>query len=355
MLDRVASFGGSLQRRYQIGTMQSQLTQLLQEMSTGQKTNPEASLGTSAGVLYQLQNQSDMETTLQTSITTASDRLDTAQTALGSLADTTQTIVTATENWSSDTGQGFGVVGSQAKSAMGQVLSLLNTQFLGSGVFSGNNGTAQPMTSASGSGGLSSITQSVLSSAVAAKGGPLTSTDVNNLINGPDGLSSVFDDTNSDPAKRYNSSVYTGSTDGAPTTVIIGTGQTIQYDSSANQPVFRNLLKGVTMLSMLNAPSTQLDDSAKSALLAQAGSLLSQAQSQLTSLQGTLGNVQSDLASAAATQKTAANATQNQITNYVQADPYATSTKISMLQTQLQATYALTSQISQLSLVKYMT
>jgi len=142
VLDRVASFGGSLQRSYQIGTMQSQLTQFLQEMSTGQKTNPEASLGTSAAVLYQLQNQSDMETTLQTSITTASDRLDTAQTALSSLADTTQTIVTATQNWSSNMSQGLGVVGSQAKSAIGQVLGLLNTQFLGSGVFAGSNGTA---------------------------------------------------------------------------------------------------------------------------------------------------------------------------------------------------------------------
>jgi flagellar hook-associated protein 3 FlgL len=250
--------------------------------------------------------------------------------------------------------QGLGVVGSQAKSAIGQVLGLLNTQFLGSGVFAGSNGTAQPMTSAGGTGGLTSITQSVLSSAVAAKGGPLTSADVNNLINGPDGLSSVFDDTNSDPTKRYSSSIYTGSTDGTPTNVIIGTGQTIQYDSSANQPVFRNLLKGMSMLSMLSAPSTQVDDSARSALLAQAGSLLSQAQNQLTSLQGTLGNVQADLSAASATQKSAATATQNQITSYVQADPYATSTQISMLQTQLQATYALTSQISQLSLVKYM-
>jgi len=53
-------------------------------------------------------------------------------------------------------------------------------------------------------------------------------------------------------------------------------------------------------------------------------------------------------------QRTAAQATETRILSYVEADSYGNATKISMLQTQLQATYALTAQISQLSMVRYM-
>ena len=72
MLDRVSSFSGSILGGYQSNTMQTQLNQLVAEVSSGQKTNPAASLGAQAAVLYQLQSQSDEQTELQTSLTTAS-------------------------------------------------------------------------------------------------------------------------------------------------------------------------------------------------------------------------------------------------------------------------------------------
>ncbi len=354
MLDRVSSFAGSLVRGYQTNSMQSQLNQLVAELSSGQKTNPEASLGTSAALLYQLQSQSDQQTGLQTAITTGSQRLDTAQTALTSLASVVQTVSVAAQGVVSLNPDGLPAVGSQATGAINQVLGLLNTSFLGSGVFSGDNGTAQPMLDANAPGGLSSITQNSLNAAVTAKGGPLSQSDVAALVDGPNGLSSVFDDTNSDPTQRYSGAVYSGSTDGKPTQVIVGASQTTRYDASANQPAFRDLLKGLSMLSMLSAPSSQLDTSAKNALLSQATTVLGNAEHELTALQGSLGSVQASLSAASDAQKSAASATQAQILTYVQADTFGNASQISMLQTQLQATYQLTSQISQLSLVRFM-
>jgi flagellar hook-associated protein 3 FlgL len=353
MLERISSYSGSVLRGYQTNSMQSQLSQLVAELSSGQKTNPEASLGTSAALLYQLQSQSDQQTGLQTAITTGAQRLDTAQTALSSLGSVVQRMTLATQGV-----PGIDVdvaaVGSQATSTIGQVLGLLNTSFGGRGVFAGNSGASQPMQGADAPGGLSSITQGTLDAAVSAKGGPLSQSDITSLINGPDGLSSVFDDTNSDPSHRYGRAIYSGSTDGKPTEVIIGASQSVRYDASANQPAFRDLLKGLSMLSMLNAQSSQLDTSAKSELLSQAGKILATAQSELTAVQGSIGAVQSSLSSASDSQKSAAAATQAQILTYVQADNYSNASQISMLQTQLQATYTLTSQISQLSLVRYM-
>jgi flagellar hook-associated protein 3 FlgL len=182
----------------------------------------------------------------------------------------------------------------------------------------------------------------------------LSASNISALINGPNGLASVFNDTNSDPTQRYSGAIYTGSTDGQPTSVIVGTNQTVQYDASANQPAFRDLLQGLSMLSMVNAPSSQLDSTAQAQLLSQASSLLGAAQNEITNLQGNLGSVQSSLTAASSAQTAAATATQAQITNYLQANTYADSTQLTQLQTQLQATYSLTSQISQLSLVHYM-
>jgi flagellar hook-associated protein 3 FlgL len=353
-MDRISSYGGAISLGYRINTMQSQLNQLVAEESSGQKTNPAASMGTSAALLYQLQSQSDQQTGLQTALTLSSQRLDTAQTALTSLASTVQTVALAAQGITAGGDSGLSAVGSQATSTISQVLSLLNTGFLGAGVFGGNSGVANPMKAADAPGGLSDITQNILGAAVSANGAPLSQSDINALINGPNGIASVFNDTNSDPAQRYSGAIYSGSTDSQPTKAIIGTNQTEQYDSSASQPAFRNLLKGLSLLSMLNAPSSQIDDTGKTELLSQANTLLGAAQQQLTTLQGGLGTVQASLSSAVTAQQSAASATQAQILTYVQADSYGNATQISTLQTQLQATYSLTSQISQLTLVHYL-
>jgi len=353
MFDRVSSFGRSYQLSYQTNAMQTQLNQLTGELSSGQKANPEASLGTQAALLYQLQSQSDQDSGLQTELTVSSQRLDTTQTALTSLASSLQTVATAAQGITAGDASGLGAVGSQASSTINQVLSLMNTSFLGQGVFGGDS-TTQPVQAADAPGGLTAVTQNILSAAVSANGGPLSQSDINNLINGPNGLASVFSDTNSNPGQNYTGAIYTGSTDGQPTTVVIGNNQTVQYDASANQPAFRDLLQGLSMLSMLSAPSSQLDDTAKTQLLSQATSVLTNAQQEITNLQGSLGAVQSSVSAATDAQQSAASATQAQILTYVQADTYGDSTQISTLQEQLQATYELTEQISQLSLVHYM-
>jgi flagellar hook-associated protein 3 FlgL len=164
----------------------------------------------------------------------------------------------------------------------------------------------------------------------------------------------VFSNTNSNPALNYNGSFYTGSTDGQPTKVLIGLNQTVQYNTSANQPAFTDLLKGLSMLSMLNAPSSQLDDTAKSTLLQQATTVINQAQDELTTQQGELGTVQSQLQQVSDAQQAAYNATTQQITTMEQADPTKISTQLTALQTQLEASYEVTAQISQLSLVHYL-
>jgi flagellar hook-associated protein 3 FlgL len=354
MSDRISSFAGPLTQQYLIQSMQSQLTTLTTEASSGMLKNPAASMGAGAASLYRLHAEAAEQNTLQTATTAAGDRLNAVQDALTSMASAVGSIATATINTASATPEGETAIAEQASSTMSQAMNLLNTQYAGSAVFAGDAGSGLPMVSADAPGGPQDTIGAVLNAAVAAKGGPLSSSDIDNLINGPNGLSSVFSNTNSNPAQNYNGAFYTGSTDGQPTKVPIGLNQTLQYNASANQPAFTDLMKGLAMLSMLSAPSSQLDAGAKSTLLQQAGTVIGNAQGELTSLQGNLGVAQAQLQQVSTTQQSAYSATTQQIATMEQADPAKVATQLSTLQTQLEATYEVTAQISQLSLVHFL-
>jgi flagellar hook-associated protein 3 FlgL len=353
MLDRVSSFAASPSQDDLIQQMQSRIAQLTNEISSGRKTDPAGVLGAGAAALYQLHYGADQQSALQTGITTAADRLDAVQTSLTSLSSVVQTISSAALN--SNSAQEPSVLATQAQDAMGQVTDLLNTRYAGQSVFAGDDSATTPMTAPDAAGGPLTTVNSVLSTAVATKGGPLSAADIPNLIDGTNGLSSVFDDTNADPTQRYSSAFYVAKDDGKPTTVAVGTTQTVSYNAQADQPAFRDLLKGLSMLSLLGAPSSQMDDTAKSALLQAAQGVISTAQGELTQTQATLGIAQSQLQQSSDAQKAASQATLQQITGIEQADPYADATQLDQLQTQLQASYEVTAEISQLSFVNFFT
>jgi len=355
MSGSISTFAGPMAENYLIQSLESQMNTLTTEVSSGTVANPAGAMGANAPFLYQLQSDASQQQALQTSTTTAGNQLSAIQDALSGMATALQPIATGVISSTATTPEGQSALGEQASSAMSQILTLLNTQYAGSSLFGGDANGAPPMVSATAPGGPQDAVNAVLSAAVAANGGqPLSSSDIDNLLNGPDGLASIFNNTNSTAALNYNNSFYTGSTDGQPTTVMIGLNQTVQYNVSANQPAFSDLLQGLSMLSMLSAPSSQLDSTAKSALVTQAGSLINQAQDELTSTQGQVGTVQAQLQQVSDTEQSAYNATTAQITTLEQANVAGDSTKLSTLQTQLEASYEVTAQISQLSLVHYL-
>jgi flagellar hook-associated protein 3 FlgL len=355
MSGRISSFAAPLQQEYLIQAMNTQLNTLTAEASSGRKTNPAGAMGNNAALLYSLQMQADQQNVLQTTATNAVNQLDAAQTALTGIAAAVQTIANASISTTTATSQGETAVASQAASTMSQVLDLLNTQYDGNALFAGDATSTPPMQSVDAPGGPLAAVNAMLSAAVAANGGqPLTAANVQNLLTGPDGLSSIFNNTNSNPALNYNSAFYTAPDDGKPTQVLIGLNQTVSYGVKGNQPAFTNLMQGLSMLTLLGAPSTQLDSTAKSAILAQAGPMIGQAQNQLIIQQGQLGSVQAQLQQVATVQQTAAGNTMQQITTFESADEAAVATQLNALQAQLQASYQVTADLSQLTLSHYL-
>ena len=351
---RVSSLGPILENSYQIQAMQSQMNQLTTEISSGRSANSMGPLGAKAALLYQLHAQSDQQTNLQTTVTNTLNQLDAVQSAMTSIGTAVQTVATDAINDTDTTTDGPTVLATEAQSAMSQVVGLLNTQYEGNSLFAGDATNVAAMQQPDAANGPAATMNSILSAAVGAKGGPLSQSDIDNLVNGTDGIASVFNDSNSNPAMNYTGTFYTGSTDNKPNTVLVGTGQTMQYNVSANQPAFRDLMQGLSMLSLLNAPSSQLDDSAKAELQSQGSALINKAQSELTTQQGLLGVTQASLQNLANDQQSAANATQAQILTYEQANTTQDSTTLAALQAQLQASFQITAEISQMSLTSYL-
>jgi flagellar hook-associated protein 3 FlgL len=358
MSGRISSYSGAMQMDSLIQTMTGRLNQLVNEVASGQVANPAGAMGTSAALLYQLHTESDQQTELQTSIGLVSQRLDVVQSVMSDIGTTAQTVssaalATQANGVGTITDSATSGLAAQAQAAVQQVLGQLNTTYAGSALFNGNS-TEPPMKTADATGGPNATMNAILSAAVSAKGGALSASDIGNLVNGTNGISSVFGNTNSVAGRNYNGAFYTGSTTAQPTSVLIGANQTVQYNTQANQPAFRDLLQGLSMLSLVGAPSSQLDDSAKAELVTQGMQVLSNAHTELTGMQGTVGTIQSQMQSAITLQQSAASATQQQIAKHEQPNIAADATDISTLQTQLQAAYELTAQISQLSLTHYM-
>lgn len=352
MSGRISSFAGPLQQEYLMQAMNSQMNTLTAEASSGLQVNPAGSMGNNASLLYSLQMQADQQNTLQTTATNAGNQLTAMQTAMTSIASAVQSISSAAQTANSQT---YSVVAGQATTTMEQVLDLLNTQYDGNALFAGDATENPPMQSATAPDGPLAAVNSVLSAAVAANGGqPLTSANVQSLLTGPNGLSSIFNNTNSNPALNYNSAFYTSPDDGNSTQLLIGANQTVSYSVKGDQPAFTNLMQGLSMLTLLGAPSTQLDSTAQSAILTQAQGLISQAQGQLTEQQGQLGAVQAQVTQVATAQQTAASNTTQQIATLEDANQTTVATQMSALQSQLEASYQVTADLSQLTLSHYL-
>jgi flagellar hook-associated protein 3 FlgL len=130
------------------------------------------------------------------------------------------------------------------------------------------------------------------------------------------------------------------------------TEPTASTSVSANNPAFQQLAQAYTMVA--NLGTQNLSSSAYQAVSSTAQSLLTSAISNLTDLQANVGMVQSDVTNANNQMSVQSNILSTQISNLESVNTYEVSTRITDLQTQIETSYALTSQLAQLSLVKFL-
>jgi flagellar hook-associated protein 3 FlgL len=347
MFTRVTSLGSAISRQQDIRSQQASLATHAAEVSSGKKSNLGQELGVGVSVLYRLYADVQQGNALQSAASVAGQQLDAMQGAMGSidgLLGNAESVLLqyAPGSPNIDTG----LLAEQGRSAMSAMASLLNTQLGGRSLFGGADSGVVPMRQTDAAGGAQDAI-------LAQVTGPVGSADVAALM---DRVGQIFD-----PASdQYEALFYqseSGSADPA-TQVRLGPGQTVSYNLRGDNQGFRDALEGFALLSLIDARDAGgaplLDDDAIEAVRSRASSLIGGARESLTNAAGQIGLVQSRLEAASEAQAQAVTSATLQIGAIENVDYYAASTQIEALKVQLQATYSLTSSLSDLSLVNYL-
>lgn len=132
----------------------------------------------------------------------------------------------------------------------------------------------------------------------------------------------------------------------------IAPNQAADTSVSANEPAFQQLAQAYTMVADLGGQN--LSPGAYQALVATAQKVLTSGISKLTDVQAGIGVAQSSLTDASSQMSLQMNILSTQISNLEGINTYDVSTRVTELQTQIETSYSLTSQLTQLSLVKFL-
>ena len=351
-----STLGVLQQQQLNAEKLNSQLQQANQEVSTGLRANVYADLGQTASITLELRSQMDQADALSTSNTLLGNKMDVMSTALGSIETTAQNVLSAAVSNVNSPTPTAATLQQTAKAALATLTQALNTSYAGSYLFSG---TATDKPAVQGYSQVSAATGKSPEQAVNAVigSGPASAADASTMIAQ---LNAMFSSTAADPTQNFQGTFYNGTpaTDasGNPSprvTAQIAQGQVISYGVQANDSEIRKVMQGLSMLASTDVSKIS-DSGAYQSWMKSAVSLLSGGVSGVTAAQAALGSQQQLVADTATRQGDMQKVYNTRILGYEAVDPYKAASTLSALQTQLQATYAATSQLSKLSILNYL-
>ncbi len=346
----ISTLASHLQLNSSIRSLQSQLMDAQKEISTGRKADLVAALRDRAAEDVDLRNALNDVTEFKGTTDIVASRMDTMQAALGGVRDIADqmrsTALTARDSVSRRYLQ------EAASTALDRINSFLNAEVAGRTLFSGIQTNLAPMQATTAVNATSGLSPQQAVSQVIANLGPITdAASALAVANGPDGISSMFNDTNSNPNLNYSATFYNGASTGS-VTARLDNGYQIDYGVRADNPAFRELQQGLSMLA--SVPYGSVPDDAFAAWQDEAVKHISAGFQGAIDVSAELGFKQSVVADASTRHDATIAQLNNQVANLEAADPYETSLRLSQLQTQLEATFSITARMNELSLTKFL-
>ncbi|MCW2284649.1 flagellar hook-associated protein 3 FlgL [Rhodoblastus acidophilus] len=327
--------------------MQSQMTVLEVENSTGRLADIGLSLGAGSGAVVALHQQvADLDALTQSNAL-VSTHLDTALSALGNLQQVASTALAQSVNATSVQPSTTGSYALQkaAQGALDSFTTSANSDAGGVYAFGGQNTDTAPMKSYTDS------AQASVRAAFQATFGfsvndpqvsTITATDMTNFLNGP--FANLF--TGANWSQDWSSASAT------PLTNRISTSQTVTTSITANDPAFQNTAKGLVMFAEFG--NLALNQTTYSALVSAAQKTLNTGNNQLIEANAALGTMQNTLKQANSSISLQQDVLTTQINAKETVDPYLVGTQVNALSNQLQVAFSLTAQLHKLSLVNFL-
>jgi len=334
-----------------VSRMQSQMVVLETENTTGRLADVGLSLGAGSGAVIVLHQQMADLDSLTSSNAMVTTQLDTAANALTNLQKVSSGVLSQSIMGSSVAPQSTGAMAlaQAASGALNTFTSMANANTGGTYVFGGQN---------TGSAAMESYTPNVQAAVQdafyqyfgfhvddTAQVNAISSADMTGFLN-----SSQFTDLFS-----ANWSGATGVWSNASSTALsnrVSTNQTITTSITANDPAFRNMAQGLTMLSEFGG--LNLNASAYATLVTAAQSVLNTGNNQMIEAAAAVGTMQNTVSQATSAISLQQDVLTQQINAKETVDSYKVATEVTALSNQLQVAYSLTSQLHKLSLVNFL-
>lgn len=336
-----------------VARMQSQMTVLQVENSTGQLADIGLSLGAGSGAVIALHQQmADLDALTQSNAMVTS-QLDTAAHALTSLQKISSGALAQAITGSSVQPNTTGAIAmkQEALGALASFTSMANAAAGEAFAFGGQNINAAPMKSYT-DGAQASVQDAFKTYFGFAVTDPQVSTidatDMADFLKGP------FADLFSDPFATPTNSKWSdwSSATKEPMTNRITASQTITTSITANDPAFRNMAQGLTIMAEFGGLNVPADTFA--AIVKAAQSSLNTADARIIEAGAAVGTMQSTVEQA----NSAISLQQDVLTTQINAketvDPYLVGTQLNALSNQLQVAFSLTAQLHKLSLVNFL-
>lgn len=356
-ISTVSTLQTLLSRRRMAADLQEQLSQASQEVSTGIRADVYRSLGVRSAETLALRARMDRNAGLISSNRVLTNRMELMAETLGQARDIAQGFLNLAIS-NRDTPAATAVtLQASARDALEQLRSLINVSYHGAALFSGVDSGQAPLQGwddANPQTGLSprGVVEGVIG------GGIASAADAAAKVAEMEMIFSSADAAQ--PARNFEATFYNGTplldAGGAPSprlTAHVEDGVTLSYGVQANDTAFTQLLRGLSMLAGADA-STITDPDAYGTWVGAAVDALGAGIEGLIQTEAGLGGQQKVLEETIAQQTDRNDLYNRQILSVEGVDAYEAASRMSQLQTQLEATYAVTARLSKLSFLNFM-
>ena len=327
---------------------QRQLLDAQKELSTGRHADVGLQLGGKTADAIALRNGFDRNSSIIDMNGLAATELDLTQSSLTSLIDLAHQF-SATLIGARNAQNGQDVVKTAAKSALESLNSILNQTHAGKFLFAGINSNVAPLAdyfSTPASAGKSAVDAAFLAEFGVAQNAPvvgsITATQMDTFLNG--NFTTLFD-----PGPW--STAFSSASD-QNRTARIDTDYNVEVSTNANEAAFRELTMAITMA--LDLGSGSLNQAAFEKLVDKAVVVSTTAAQEAGLIAGRLGTAEKVIADSTSRLKQRNDILNREIVSLEGVDQYEVSTRITLLTTQLEASYSITARISRLNLMNYL-
>ncbi|WP_274425779.1 flagellar hook-associated family protein [Chelativorans sp. YIM 93263] len=343
----VATSALSQSMRYQMMRMQAELVQGQKEMTTGRVADPGEALGARAGTTFSMTREVERLKGLIDSNQLAGNRLSTTQNALQQLSDIGQDLLSAVTAATSNA-DGSEVVQTSARTALESMTSVLNSNLNGEYLFAGINTDVKP---------LNDFTDPAAPNRVAFENdfaghfgfAPDNANAANiTVADMEDYFATVLEPSfmGADWEANWSNSSQSGISSR------ISPNETAETSTTANDDAMRKLAMASTALTrLLDGP---LDDQTREYVYEQSLQLVGEAIADVASIESRIGVVEKRIMDTNERLSAQMDLSTSLVKDLEGVDVLEASTKVTELLTQIEASYALTARIQQLSLLRYL-